>query len=298
MTASSSTDLLTAQDEPRAASPDIVRALLQRKWIVLIAIIVGAGVGVVAAALTNRAWRSEVILVIAKSDEESGGLSGLGNELGGISALAGISLPTDAARTEYLATLKSNGLVRNFLLQGTAAVDFCRPKIIECPDPATWKGGPPEVTLYRMARKFQRSVLNVEEDKITGLIKVSVTWIDPVIASQWANGIVALANKHLQERAEDEARRRVNYLSDAVQKTDLVPLRDAVSRLMEGQVKTEMLAETRPDYAFRVVDAARPSARYDSVKPQWAIMIAGGAVLGFLAIAVWTIAWPPRPRQI
>jgi hypothetical protein len=286
-----------AHDALGSASPDFIHALLQRKWIALIAIIVGAAAGVVVAALTDRAWRSEVLLVIAKDDQESGGLSGIAGQLGGISELAGITLPTDSARTEYMATLKSNGLVRDFIRQGTVAADFCRAGIIKCSNPATWENGPPEELLYRLARKFQRSVLNVEEDKLTLLIRVSVTWVDPAIAAQWANGIVAMANKRLQGRAIEEARRRVNYLSDTVQKTDLVPLRDAVSRLMEGQVKTEMLAETRPDYAFRVVDSARPSARYDSVKPKWALLIASGAALGFLAIAVWCVACPPRPRS-
>ncbi len=287
-----------AHDTLGSASPDFIHALLQRKWIALIAIIVGAAAGVVVAVFTDRAWRSEVLLVIAKDDQETGALSGLAGQLGGISELAGISMPTDAAHTEYMATLKSNGLVREFLLQGTVAADFCGAAIIKCSNPATWKNGPPEDLLYRLARKFQRSVLDVEEDKLTGLIRVSVTWVDPAVAAQWANGIVAMANKRLQVRAMEEARRRVNYLSDAVRKTDLVPLRDAVSRLMEGQVKTEMLAETRPDYAFRVVDSARPSARFDSVKPKWALLIAAGAALGLLAIAVWCVAWPPRPRSV
>jgi hypothetical protein len=257
--------------------------------------VLGAIGGMVAVVTTDRAWRSEVLVVIAKSDEENGPLGGLGNELGGISALAGISLPSDAARTEYMATLKSNGLVRDYLLTGTVAADFCKATVIKCAKFGTWTNGrPPEDLLYRMARKFQRSVLDVEEDKLTGLIKVAATWVDPVIAAQWANGIVALANQRLQRRAEDEAHRRLNYLSDVAQKTDLVPLRDAVSRLMEGQVKTEMLAQTRPDYGFRVVDSARPSATYDFVKPRIAVLIAGGAVAGFMLIALWTIAWPPR----
>jgi hypothetical protein len=294
----SNTPLPIDHDALHSASPDIIRTLLQRKWIALIATIVGAAAGLVVAALTDRAWRSEVLLVVAKDDQGSGGLSGIAGTLGGISELAGISLPTDAARTEYMATLKSNGLVRDFLRQGTVAADFCRAGIVKCSNPTTWENGPPEELLYRLARKFQRSVLNVEEDKLTGLIRVSVTWVDPAVAAQWANGIVAMANKRLQERAMEEARRRVNYLSDAVQKTDLVPLRDAVSRLMEGQVKTEMLAETRPDYAFRVVDSARPSARYDYVKPRRALLVAAGAALGLLAIAVWCVAWPPRPRTV
>jgi uncharacterized protein involved in exopolysaccharide biosynthesis len=278
-------------------SPDIVAALLQRKWFFLIAIFIGTSAAAISAAYMDRAWRSEVLLVIAKSDEESGSMSGLSGAMGGISALAGISMPTDAARTEYMATLKSNGLARNFFHQGTVALDFCNGKILKCPDPASWHKLPPEEFFYRMVRKFQRSVLDVEEDKITGLIRVSVTWVDPNIAAEWANGIVAEANTELQRRAVDESNRRLNYLRDEVQKTDLVPLRDAISRLMEGQVKTAMMAQTRPEYAFRVIDPARPSARYDYVKPRRAVMMAGGAALGFLLVAVWTVLQPPRIRR-
>lgn len=280
---------------PDGGSPDIFRSLARRKWLILIAMLVGAAAGVVLAAFTERAWRSEVVLVVSKGDEDSGALGALGGELGGISALAGIG-PMDSARTEYIATLKSTGLARTYLLSGTVAADFCKADIIKCAKFGPWTNGPPEELLYRMTRSFQRSVLDVEEDKLTGLIKVSVTWVDRALAAQWANGIVSLANKWLQERAEDEARRRLKYLSDSVVNTDLVPLRDAASRLMESQVKSEMLAETRPDYGFRIVDHARPSAAYDYVKPRRALMVAGGAVLGFLLVAMWTIAWPPRER--
>jgi uncharacterized protein involved in exopolysaccharide biosynthesis len=271
--------------------------LLQRKWIILIATFLGTAAAAVTASYMDRAWRSEVLLVVAKSDEESGSMSGLSGAMGGISALAGITMPTDAARTEYVATLKSNGLARNFFRQGNVALNFCRGNILKCPDPASWNKLPPEEFFYRMVRKFQRSVLDVEEDKITGLIRVSVTWVDPNIAAEWANGIVSEANSELQRRAVDESNRRLNYLRDEVQKTDLVPLRDAVSRLMEGQVKTAMMAQTRPDYAFRVIDPARPSARYDYIKPRRAVMMAGGAALGFLIVAVWTVLKPPRLRR-
>lgn len=286
---------LRQEFHPGGGSPDIIRSLARRKWLILVAMLIGAVAGLVMAKFTERAWRSEVVLVISKGDEEGGALSGLGNELGGISALAGIG-PMDAARTEYLATLKSAGLARTYLLQGSVAADFCKADIIKCAKFGPWKDGPPEELLYRMTRKFQRSVLDVEEDKLTGLIKVSVTWVDRERAAEWANGIVALANKWLQTRAEDEARRRLKYLSDSVVQTDLVPLRDAASRLMESQVRSEMLAETRPDYGFRIIDPARPSAAYDYVKPRRAVMVAGGAVIGFVLIAMWTIAWPKREK--
>lgn len=284
---------MTGEAGPHATdSPDIVRSLARRKRLVAVAMLVGAAAGAVAAALTERAWRSEVVMVIAKGDQESGALSALGN-LGGISALAGIG-PMDAARTENIATLKSDGLIRTYLLQGAVAADFCKADIIDCAKYGPWKSGPSEELLYRMTRKFEHSVLDVEEDKLTGLIKVSVTWVDRTIAAQWANGIVELVNRRLQERAVDEARRRMKYLEADFQKTELVPLRDASSRLMESEVKNEMLAETRPDYGFRIIDSARAAAAYDYVKPRRALMIAGGAVMGFLLIAIWFIAWPPR----
>jgi uncharacterized protein involved in exopolysaccharide biosynthesis len=282
------------QQTTTGSSPDILLSLFRRKWIALIAVLIGATAGALIAAFTDRAWRSEAQLVVVKGDEESGSLGGLGSELGGISALAGISLPTDSARSEYIATLKSTGLAREFIRKGTVALDFCKANIITCSDPSSWKDGPPEELLYRMVRKFQRSVMDVQEDKLTGIIRVSMTWVDRVIAAQWVNGIVAAANNQLQRRAIEDAHRRLDYLRDTVTKTDLVPLRDAVSRLMEGQVKTAMMAETRPDYAFRVVDEGRPAAQYDYVKPRRAVMIAFGGVLGFLAVALWTLLKPPR----
>lgn len=280
-----------------APPPDIFQSLLLRKGTIFIAVLCGIFVAAIGAYFMDRAWRSEVLLVVNKGDEDSSSLAGLSGQLGGISALAGISVSTDSTHTEYMATLKSTGLARTFFHQGTVAADFCKGQVIECKG-LTPEQPIPEELLYKMVRKFQNSVLDVEEDKISGLVRVSVTWPDRFIAAQWANGIVAEANKQLQNRKIQDARNRLGYLSESVRKTDLVPLRDAISRLMEGQVKTEMMAETRAEYAFRTVDAARPSASFDYVRPRRAIMMACGAVLGFLTVAVWTAMRPPSARTV
>jgi hypothetical protein len=90
------------------------------------------------------------------------------------------------------------------------------------------------------------------------LTVVAIDWTDPATAAQWANGFVALANELLRTRALVESKRNIAYLNDQISKTDVVELRRVLYGLIESETKTLMLANGRPEYAFRVVDPAVP----------------------------------------
>jgi LPS O-antigen subunit length determinant protein (WzzB/FepE family) len=74
----------------------------------------------------------------------------------------------------------------------------------------------------------------------------------------------------------------MRFLEKELQSSSTVEARDAISRLIEAQVKERMLANVTPDYSFRVVDKAIPADRDDPVKPQKALLIAVGVLLGLV----------------
>lgn len=73
-----------------------------------------------------------------------------------------------------------------------------------------------------------------------------------------------------------------------------VNTREAVSRLMEEQIKQEMLAHVTKEYALKVVDRAIPADLDFPVKPIKILYIAAGLFVGALIGAVMAIRLDQR----
>jgi len=135
---------------------------------------------------------------------------------------------------------------------------------------------------------FQRRVLAVTEDKRTGLFWVSITWRDRYVAASWANEYVALANRELQSTTVAESSRRIAFLRDAAEKAESIALHDAIYKLMESEIKSTMIASTRKDYAFKIIDPALAPDQRDTVRPRRALLTLFGVVFGSSILAAFT----------
>ena len=61
-----------------------------------------------------------------------------------------------------------------------------------------------------------------------------------------------------------------------------VPLRDAIARTIETYIKSRTLSKVRPDYAFKVIDPGNPTGPKDFIRPQRALYLISGPVVGLL----------------
>ena len=110
---------------------------------------------------------------------------------------------------------------------------------------------------------------------------MTVEWTDPVVAENWANGIVSLANELMRAKALVDSQRNIEYLKKQIAATNVVEMQRVMYGLVESETKTLMLANARADYAFTVVDpAVVPEAR---VRPKRRLMVLTGVAIGLIA---------------
>jgi uncharacterized protein involved in exopolysaccharide biosynthesis len=261
--------------------------LLRRHAIGLAAsALVGAGIAVAGSFLITPAYRSDVVVALVKDTGSSDLMMSLGS-LGGLGALAGLGLGGDTSRNERIAVLTSRELATSFLKSEQLVERFCETKAMKCGPGLFFGSELSEVQLANDARKlFQRRVLGVTEDKRTSLVRVSITWRDPAEAASWANEYVELANRELLARAISESDRRIGFLRKLADEAETVELRDAVFKLLESEVKSRMVASSRADYAFKVIDPAVVPDLRDKVRPKRALMAVLGALIAALIFAV------------
>ena len=231
----------------------VVSNLWSCKWIILGITALFAVTGIVYALLATPIYRAEVVLASAQEDRGSS----ISANLGGLASLAGINLGGQGDSAHALATLRSRAFAESFILDNKllpvlfAGQWDAEKKGWIIDDPAR------HPDIRDGVRFFTNSVRSVSVNAETGLISLSVEWTNPELAAEWVEQLVDRINDQLRTRDLDDARRQLQYLESQLQTANLVELRQAIARLIEGQMQTIMLAQAKNEYAFTVIDPAR-----------------------------------------
>lgn len=242
------------QDALAAAAGDEIdlfklwNTLWRSRW--LIASIMGVfALASVAYALLMPPWYSANVLLAPVKEKASMGLAG---QLGGLASLAGIS-SAGTSSVEAVAVLKSRDFSRAFIEdQALLPVLFAddwdavanRWKVADPPD------------LRQAVKLFDQNVRQVDEDRRTGLVTLSIEWKDSELAAAWANLLAVRLNDHMRQRALAEAEANVKYLRHELESTTVVVLQQSISRLLENEMQKLMLARGNAEFAFRIIDRA------------------------------------------
>ncbi|MDQ6951460.1 MAG: GNVR domain-containing protein [Mariprofundales bacterium] len=226
---------------------------------------------------------------------KGGALAALGG-LGGLASLAGISLPGGGNTEENLAVLKSRQFLWRFIKdQKLMPILFAkgwdsskgawRERDVK-KQPTMWDG-------YRTLT----GILKASSDKKSGLVTVAVEWTDADLAAKWANTLVARLNDYLRQRAINEGKAKLQYLSRELARTQVEDIRKALFELISQEQKKAMLANTQVQYAFRVIDTAQPPDR--KAKPKRSLIVVLSAfVAGFLAMIFVFVREGIRQRRL
>ncbi len=244
-----------------------VISLLEVAWryrvfialVALIAVLIG-----VYAALTTRPVYSAEVVVTEVENDNMGGAGSLAGRFGGLASLAGITLAGNGPSREAQAVLNSRYLAQEFIRRNALAPQLTKKAKTQ--------------SLWFAVQRFRDKVLKITQEKEKGTTSVAIKWDNPNAAARWANDYVALANEIVRTRALDDSSRNIRYLKEQIPKTDVVEIQRALYGLVENETKVNMLASTRKEYAFTVVDPA--VAPEERVWPRRALIVVSGGFLG------------------
>lgn len=273
---------------------DLLAVLWSRRLLIVGVTLLSAAIGVTVALLLPEKFESSVVLAPSTNDSTTkfGRAGALLSQFGGLGMLGGLA--GGGQRVDGLATLTSAVLTEGFIRD----LDLLPVLYADDWDAATktWKITDPDrlPTLWKAERLFREDVRSVTEDKKTGLITLTITWTDPVLAAQWATELVARTNALLRQQAIDEAQRSIEYLNGQLGKTSVVELQKAIYGLIETQIKQVMIANGNEQYAFRVIDPARVPEKRSS--PKRAAICVLATLLGGLFGCVLAFTLPRRPQ--
>jgi len=267
------------------------RALF-RHWILMAIVFLTITLGTIAASLLMTSYyRADALLSPANTEGGGGGaLSQLASSYTGLASMAGISLPSgDTGLGERLEIMRSHWLTQKFVTT-YHLLPILFPERWDA-ETGSWKANgssaagqaPSEWETYE---KFD-SLRQVARDPTTGLVTLSIEWKDASTAATWANGLVALANREMRDRAVAEAQRGIAYLSARLDNTQVADRRQMLIGLMEAQERKIVMATSADQYAFEVVDAATPPKEH--IRPKRSVMAIAGAIAGLVLAIIAAI---------
>ena len=259
---------------------ELIRTLLQA-WKTIVGItILCTGLAVAYALYAPEVFKAETLL--APAQEEKSGASSTLSQFGGLAAMAGISIPSDSNVEQVVATLNSRKFLRTYINQNKL-IPVLFDEIWDADNQAWMVPSAEDEPTEQKAIESFKVCLSVDEDKISGLITLSISWKDPEVAAQWANDLVKQLNEQLQAQAIADSQKRVGYLEQELAKTTLQDMRAVLYNLLESEKQKAMLANVNEDFALEVIDpAVAPETRE---KPKRKLIVAlGGVCGGFLGI--------------
>lgn len=229
-----------------------------------------------------------------------GALGALGNTLG----LGG----TGGKLQEDLATLRSNQFAKRFIENNKLAKHLTasswrilsqkmetNSELYDESSNAFTERGRAVLEMNAHIRAFSK-LIDIEEDKRSTLVTIKLRWWQRAKAQKLLITYIESLNNYLRETEINEAQRNIDYLLQQINATDIVELKKTFFNLIETQQKKIMLANTRPDYAFRVIDPPlKPFARS---KPSRLLFGAAGGGLGLVIFLSWTVCTVLRNERI
>jgi LPS O-antigen subunit length determinant protein (WzzB/FepE family) len=135
-------------------------------------------------------------------------------------------------------------------------------------------------------KRFDRLV-TVTVDRRTRFVRLAFKARTPKLANSLAQAMIADLNEEMRARALAEAQQIVHLLSERIATEQYASIRDTAAALLESQLKREVVAEVRKEYALKTLDApSLPETRY---YPRRTRMVIIGAFFGTILGAMWVL---------
>ena len=254
-------------DEADYSLTDLTQLIFIYRKVILLTTSIIIVISIFYSLSIPRYYQSNILMVSNSGSSNSGGLSSLiGSALG---SSGNLSLSTSKPNTETaLAILRSREFIERYIedndLMPILFKDMQEEKEIEMP------------ALREGYRRIE-SAMNIKIDR--SLIEMTIIWDDPKFATRLANGLIERVNDYIRKEAIEESRKSIQFLEKELTNKD-ANTKVILSKLIENQMQSMVLANVRNEYVFKVIDPA--VAPINPSGPQRRLIVVLGAFLGLI----------------
>lgn len=288
----------------------LTRLLWSRRLLLAVFVIVATIIS--AGYALTRVPQFESSALLAQSKDETSQLGGsISGLLGQVAGIAGGLLQGQGTTIEEsVAVLNSRDFSLRFMREH-GVLQYLFPTLWDAKT-QSWKPNvpgtvsrllpdtagaprPPGPSPDDAVQRFDR-IRMVTVDRRTDFVHLSVRGPSPQVAQAWATAMIREVNELLRARSLEDTRRAVELLSKRVETEQVQTVRTIVSALLEMHMRREVMAESRREFALRMLDP--PSLPDQRFYPRRTRMVLLGMVFGFVLGAMFVIGqqWWRRAR--
>ena len=240
---------------------ELVGVLWKSKFLIIsLTALISISSIIISLMMTNY-YTSESVL-IARDQQDSSSLS----DFSGVASLVGVDLSGEGASVfKVMEIIQSREFVRhlitfeNVLPSLMAADSFDAssqqinfdPEIFDA-ESNTWTREPGVngniIPSYLEAHREYSDMLSIVKDKLTGLISIKFEHISPLFANDFLSLIIQEANNLNREIDVDATTKALAYLKGELSQTPQIEIKKSISKLIENQLETRMMASIYDDY--------------------------------------------------
>lgn len=285
---------------------DLFNLLYGKKFIVLAFSFFITLCGAIYSLNATPYYASKIIFT-APPENLMGGTMGAADILGGVGSVLGVGGKTSPMTSYALSTLESREFLTKFFLK----YDLMPHLLPQYWDAKTKIWRPIERSLLgktkdmllgeepnfieneeekraELAFKEFKDRMSINVDKTSDIITLNLEWTNPILASKWANQMLAMLNETMRARTIAQSQERVEFLQNEIDSTKIANVRSILYSMMENELKTSMLANVQKDYSFTIIDSAYPTSR--PYRPRKIVILMLSMISGFLMISVYLMA--------
>jgi LPS O-antigen subunit length determinant protein (WzzB/FepE family) len=275
---------------------ELLHAIFEGKWIILILTIVAAIASVSYSLSLPNLYQSKAILVAHQSNGNTGALQGMGN----LANLAGVTLPTQGADSNSAKALKKintlsffeDSILPNISLHELMAQKSWDPKTntlafdekIYDESSNKWvrNFSPPKNLIPSAQESFKvfKNHFSMTEDREGGFITLKVKHHSPYVAKKWAVLLVDEINLFYQKKDKAEAEKAISYLNTQILKTNLTEIKQVFASLLQQETQKIMLTEAGESYVYEYLDP--PAVMEIKSEPNRKTICILGTLLGLI----------------
>lgn len=250
----------------------ILKELWNKKLFISIITSIFSIIAVIYSLSLPDVYKSEALLKISKDESSS---SSLLSQYGNVANLAGIRLPQSKSANQAnmaIAILKSRSFLKHLIDEDSSIRQFLIASKFYDFDKKTiyfdsskfdseknkWvrepKKGVSIIPSHLEVQEYFLKIFKADIDQESGFIRLSIEHISPDFAESFLRLIISELNNITRIDDINSSQLALEYLYNEAAKNSVTSIELSISKLIESQLKTKMLAQIEPNYFLDIID--------------------------------------------
>lgn len=250
---------------------DFLIILWNKKVFITTITLIGILLSVIYSLSLPNIYKSEALMIPASDNQSSNMIS----QYSGLAGLAGISMPTsnnENKTLEAIEIIKSFDFFSKYFLP---FIDFQNLMAVE-----NWERTN-NVLIYdenlydnvnnkwiknekhpmklmpseQEAYDAYLSIMNISRDKKSSFVTLSFKHQSPYLAKEWTALVISQINKIMRNKDKQKVSKSIDFLNSQSSKVTYGEVKQALSILLQDQIKSLMLIEANDDYVFEIINS-------------------------------------------